>query len=72
MSSIPDFSGVELGRPAAGGGPDDWAKRFEEVTGRSPADAVWLPLGQHEPRRRLIDLAGPQAWQPAPSWVVGS
>ncbi|MFW3169897.1 methylmalonyl-CoA mutase [Geodermatophilus sp. CPCC 206100] len=43
MSLIPDFSGVELGRPAAAGGVsiDDWAKRFEETTGRSVAEAAW-------------------------------
>ncbi|MGR6965954.1 methylmalonyl-CoA mutase [Geodermatophilus sp. URMC 61] len=41
MSAIPDFSGVDLGRPSAGGSVDDWAKRFEESTGRSVADASW-------------------------------
>ena len=41
MSAIPDFSGVELGRPAAAASADDWAKRFEESTGRSVAEATW-------------------------------
>ncbi|MGY1703272.1 methylmalonyl-CoA mutase [Geodermatophilus sp. SYSU D00697] len=41
MSGIPDFGGVELGRPAAGATADDWAKRFEETTGRSVAEATW-------------------------------
>ena len=29
MSAIPDFGGVELGRPAAAATADDWAKRFK-------------------------------------------
>ncbi|MGY1635046.1 methylmalonyl-CoA mutase [Geodermatophilus sp. SYSU D00742] len=41
MSGIPDFSGVELGRPAAGVSVDEWAKRFEEATGRSVGEAAW-------------------------------
>ncbi|SFL85734.1 methylmalonyl-CoA mutase [Geodermatophilus ruber] len=41
MSGIPDFGGVELGRPAAPASVDDWAKRFEEATGRSVAEATW-------------------------------
>ncbi|MGY1641549.1 methylmalonyl-CoA mutase [Geodermatophilus sp. SYSU D00703] len=41
MSGIPDFGGVELGRPAGGVTADDWVKRFEETTGRSVADATW-------------------------------
>ncbi|MBB3084803.1 methylmalonyl-CoA mutase [Geodermatophilus sabuli] len=49
MSAIPDFSDVELGRPAAGGragadGAGDhaaWAKRFEETTGHSVGEAAW-------------------------------
>ncbi|WP_347057910.1 methylmalonyl-CoA mutase [Blastococcus sp. HT6-30] len=46
MSSIPDFGSVELGRPSGGSGssnagPDDWAKAFEEATGRGVAEAAW-------------------------------
>jgi methylmalonyl-CoA mutase len=41
MSAIPDFGSLDLGRPAAGAGRDDWATAFEEVTGRSVADATW-------------------------------
>ncbi|MGY1621884.1 methylmalonyl-CoA mutase [Geodermatophilus sp. SYSU D00965] len=41
MSTIPDFGGVDLGRPSAGPSADDWAKRFEETTGRSVAEATW-------------------------------
>ena len=60
MSAIPDFGGVELGRPAAGGGPDDWAKRFEEVTGRSVAESAWeTPEGiAVPPLATPADLAG--------------
>lgn len=29
----------------------------------NPAEAVWLPLGQTWPRRRLIDLADPETWR---------
>jgi hypothetical protein len=32
------------------------------VGGRNPAEAVWLPLGQARPRRRLGDLAHPRCW----------
>ncbi|MGY2084898.1 methylmalonyl-CoA mutase [Blastococcus sp. SYSU DS0539] len=41
MSTIPDFSDVELGRPAASASADDWAKAFEEATGRGVAEATW-------------------------------
>ncbi|MGY2066870.1 methylmalonyl-CoA mutase [Blastococcus sp. SYSU DS0619] len=41
MSAIPDFGSVELGRPAASASADDWAKAFEEATGRSVAEATW-------------------------------
>ncbi|MDK3256173.1 methylmalonyl-CoA mutase [Blastococcus capsensis] len=41
MSAIPDFGSVELGRPAAGATGDDWAKAFEEATGRGVAEATW-------------------------------
>ena len=41
MSAIPDFGGVELGRPAATAGPGDWAKAFEEATGRGVDEAAW-------------------------------
>jgi hypothetical protein len=29
-----------------------------------PAQAVWLPLREIWPRRRLVDLAVPDAWNP--------
>jgi methylmalonyl-CoA mutase len=41
MSAIPDFGSVELGRPAAAAGADDWAKAFKEATGRGVAEATW-------------------------------
>jgi methylmalonyl-CoA mutase len=41
MSSIPDFGGLDLGRPASDATPADWAKAYEDAAGRSVADAVW-------------------------------
>ncbi|MGY1835226.1 methylmalonyl-CoA mutase [Blastococcus sp. SYSU DS0510] len=46
MSGIPDFGSVELGAPSAGAGsstagPGEWAKAFEEATGRSVEEAAW-------------------------------
>jgi methylmalonyl-CoA mutase len=41
MSAIPDFGSVELGRPGNGVSTGDWAKRFEQATGRTPAEATW-------------------------------
>src|SRR5918997_1857457 len=41
MSTIPDFGGVELGRPAAAASVDDWAKAFKEATGRGVEEAAW-------------------------------
>ncbi|MGY2003829.1 methylmalonyl-CoA mutase [Blastococcus sp. SYSU DS1024] len=41
MSAIPDFGDVELGRPSAGTSAEDWAKAFEEATGRGVAEATW-------------------------------
>ncbi|HEY0506592.1 MAG TPA: methylmalonyl-CoA mutase family protein, partial [Blastococcus sp.] len=41
MSGIPDFSGVDLGRPSAGTGADDWAKAFTETTGRGVEESTW-------------------------------
>ncbi|TQN41478.1 heterodimeric methylmalonyl-CoA mutase large subunit precursor [Blastococcus colisei] len=41
MSGIPDFGSVELGRPAAATTAADWAKAFEETTGRGVAEATW-------------------------------
>ncbi len=32
--------------------------------------AAWLPLGETWPRRRLVDLADPDAWNPQPSGLV--
>jgi methylmalonyl-CoA mutase len=60
MSTIPDFGTVELGRPGNGASPDDWAKRFEEATGRSPAEATWeTPEGiAVPPLYTAADLAG--------------
>ncbi|SHG85370.1 methylmalonyl-CoA mutase [Geodermatophilus nigrescens] len=60
MSGIPDFSGVELGRPAAPAGADDWAKAFEEATGRGVAEASWeTPEGiAVPPLATPADLAG--------------
>ncbi|MGX5654273.1 methylmalonyl-CoA mutase [Geodermatophilus nigrescens] len=60
MSGIPDFGGVELGRPAARAGADDWAKAFEEATGRGVAEASWeTPEGiAVPPLATPADLAG--------------
>jgi methylmalonyl-CoA mutase len=60
MSRIPDFGSVELGRPGDGVPAGDWAKRFEEVTGRSPAEATWeTPEGiAVPPLYTAADLAG--------------
>ncbi|MGY1617785.1 methylmalonyl-CoA mutase [Geodermatophilus sp. SYSU D00691] len=41
MSAIPDFGNLELGRPSADATADDWAKAFEETTGRGVAEATW-------------------------------
>jgi methylmalonyl-CoA mutase len=41
MSSIPDFGGLDLGRPATDATPADWAKAYTDATGRSVADATW-------------------------------
>lgn len=41
MSGIPDFGGVELGRPSARTTADDWAKAFKETTGRGVEEATW-------------------------------
>jgi methylmalonyl-CoA mutase len=60
MSGIPDFGSVELGRPSAGAGADDWAKAFEKTTGRSAAEATWeTPEGiAVPPLFTPADLAG--------------
>src|SRR3712207_706699 len=60
MSGIPDFGGVELGRPAAQAGADDWAKAFEEATGRGVEEATWeTPEGiAVPPLATPADLAG--------------
>ncbi|MGY1735228.1 methylmalonyl-CoA mutase [Geodermatophilus sp. SYSU D00684] len=60
MSGIPDFGGVELGRPAAHAGADDWAKAFEEATGRGVEEATWeTPEGiAVPPLATPADLAG--------------
>jgi len=34
-----------------------------------PGEAAWLPLGETWPRRRLVDLDDPDAWNPQ---LVGS
>jgi methylmalonyl-CoA mutase len=46
MSGIPDFGSidfgtVELGSPTPTASRDDWAKAFEETTGRSVVEATW-------------------------------
>ena len=41
MSAIPDFGNLELGRPSSGATADDWAKAFEETTGRGVEEASW-------------------------------
>src|SRR3954465_13132260 len=41
MSGIPDFGDLELGRPTASAGSDDWAKAFEAATGRGGAEGAW-------------------------------
>ncbi|MGY1775195.1 methylmalonyl-CoA mutase [Geodermatophilus sp. SYSU D00804] len=60
MSGIPDFGGVELGRPAAHAGADDWAKAFEGATGRGVEEATWeTPEGiAVPPLATPADLAG--------------
>ncbi|MEV0091116.1 methylmalonyl-CoA mutase [Streptomyces sp. NPDC050738] len=37
--AIPDFSGIDLGAPAAGGGPDEWRTAMKKATGGD--DLVW-------------------------------
>ncbi|MDP9429037.1 MAG: methylmalonyl-CoA mutase family protein, partial [Actinomycetota bacterium] len=60
MSAIPDFGGVELGRPTAAATADDWAKRFKETTGRGVEEASWeTPEGiAVPPLYTPADLAG--------------
>jgi methylmalonyl-CoA mutase len=41
MSGIPDFGGLELGRPAATASADDWAQAYASATGRSVGEATW-------------------------------
>jgi methylmalonyl-CoA mutase len=41
MSAIPDFGGLELGRPSATAGPEEWAAAYATATGRSVAEATW-------------------------------
>jgi methylmalonyl-CoA mutase len=41
VSAIPDFGAVDLGALTPGGGAGDWAKAFEEATGRGVAEATW-------------------------------
>ncbi|MBJ7451898.1 MAG: methylmalonyl-CoA mutase, partial [Blastococcus sp.] len=41
MTGIPDFGDVELGRPSASASAGEWAKAFEETTGRSVEEAAW-------------------------------
>jgi methylmalonyl-CoA mutase len=41
MSGIPDFGGLELGRPAAEATPDGWAKAYADATGRDVGEATW-------------------------------
>jgi methylmalonyl-CoA mutase len=60
VSSIPDFGGLELGPPAARATREDWAARYEEVTGRTVAEATWeTPEGiAVPPLATPDDLAG--------------
>ncbi|NEK58023.1 methylmalonyl-CoA mutase [Geodermatophilus sabuli] len=60
MSGIPDFGALDLGQPGAHVTGDDWAKRFEEVTGHRVADAAWeTPEGiAVPPLATPADLAG--------------
>jgi methylmalonyl-CoA mutase len=60
MSAIPDFGSVELGRPAAAAGADEWSKAFEAATGRTVAEATWeTPEGiAVPPLFTPADLAG--------------
>src|SRR3954452_8738945 len=41
MSGIPDFGGLELGRPATEATAQDWAKAYEAATGRGVGEATW-------------------------------
>jgi methylmalonyl-CoA mutase len=41
MSGIPDFGGLELGRPSSPAGPEEWAQAYTGATGRSVAEATW-------------------------------
>ncbi|MCU1607559.1 MAG: mutB, partial [Modestobacter sp.] len=41
MSGIPDFGGLELGRPSASAGAEEWAEAFAAATGRSVGEATW-------------------------------
>ncbi|MCZ2823741.1 MULTISPECIES: methylmalonyl-CoA mutase [unclassified Modestobacter] len=41
MSAIPDFGGMELGRPQPTATPDDWAKAYADATGRDVGEATW-------------------------------
>src|SRR4051794_11251934 len=65
MSTIPDFGDLELGRPTASAVSDEeaganWAKAFEEATGRGVAEATWeTPEGiAVPPLYPPADLAG--------------
>ncbi|SDX49971.1 heterodimeric methylmalonyl-CoA mutase large subunit precursor [Modestobacter sp. DSM 44400] len=41
MSTIPDFGDLELGRPSASASVENWAKAYEETTGRGVGEATW-------------------------------
>jgi methylmalonyl-CoA mutase len=41
MSTIPDFGGLELGRPETSPGPEEWAQAYAEATGRTVGEATW-------------------------------
>ncbi|MCZ2838559.1 methylmalonyl-CoA mutase [Modestobacter sp. VKM Ac-2985] len=41
MSAIPDFGGLELGRPQPTATSDDWAKAYADATGRDVGEATW-------------------------------
>ncbi|MCW2675755.1 MAG: mutB, partial [Modestobacter sp.] len=40
-AGIPDFGGLELGRPSASAGAEEWAAAYAETTGRSVGEATW-------------------------------
>ena len=60
MSTIPDFSNIELGTPGGGVDLDAWAAAVEDTTGRAPDALVWeTPEGIGvKPMYSAADVAG--------------